>query len=124
MKTILVTGIAGLIGSRFSSWLLDNTDYCVVGIDDLSGGYIENVDSRCTFYDVNLATSQKEIYKIFENHKIEIIYHFAAYAAEGLSPFIRQYNYENNLIATTKLINLSIKYNIKRLPKVGYALIV
>jgi len=114
MKTILVTGIAGLIGSRFSSWLLDNTDYLVVGIDDLSGGYIENVDSRCTFYDVNLATSQKEIYKIFENHKIEIIYHFAAYAAEGLSPFIRKFNYENNLISSTNLINAAIKYNTKR----------
>ena len=42
------------------------------------------------------------------------MFHFAAYAAEGLSPFIRQFNYENNLIATTRLINQSIKHNIKR----------
>lgn len=114
MKTILVTGIAGLIGSRFSNWVLDNTDYRVVGIDDLSGGYIENVDSRATFYNVDLASSQKEIYKIFENHNVEIIYHFAAYAAEGLSPFIRKFNYENNLISSTNLINAAIKYNTKR----------
>jgi len=114
MKTILVTGIAGLIGSRFSKWVLENTDYHVVGIDDLSGGYIENVDDRSTFYNIDLSTSQREIYEIFEKHRIEIIYHFAAYAAEGLSPFIRKFNYENNLISSTNLINAAIKYGTRR----------
>ena len=114
MKTILITGIAGLIGSRFSKWVLDNTDYRIVGIDDLSGGYLENVDSRCTFYNIDLASSQKDVYRIFENHNIEVIYHFAAYAAEGLSPFIRKFNYENNLISSTNLINAAIKYGTKR----------
>ena len=51
---------------------------------------------------------------IFETHKPDYVFHFAAYAAEGLSPFIRQFNYENNLISTTRLINQSIKHNIKR----------
>ena len=97
MKAVLVTGIAGLLGSRFSKWILDNTDYQVVGIDDLSGGYIENVDERATFYNVNLSIGQKSIQEIFEKHNIELVYHFAAYAAEGLSPFIRKFNYENNL---------------------------
>ena len=43
-----------------------------------------------------------------------MVYHFAAYAAEGLSPFIRKYNYENNLIASTNLITKSIQYDVKR----------
>ena len=114
MKTILVTGIAGLLGSRFSKWLLDNTNFQVIGIDDLSGGYIENVDSRAKFYKANLAEDQKIIDEIFENNQIEIVYHFAAYAAEGLSPFIRKFNYQNNLISSTNLINASIKYDVKR----------
>jgi len=114
MKYILVTGVAGLIGSRLTSWILDNTDYNVIGIDDLSGGYIENVDKRCKFYQINLSNSQNEIEKIFKNYKIEIVYHLAAYAAEGLSPFIRKFNYENNLISSINLINASIKFNIKR----------
>ena len=71
MKTILITGIAGLLGSRFASWILDNTDYHVIGIDDLSGGYIENVDKRSTFYNVDLAIDQKVIYDIFNKHNIE-----------------------------------------------------
>jgi len=41
---ILITGVAGLIGSRFASWVVENTDNVVIGIDDLSGGYVENVN--------------------------------------------------------------------------------
>jgi UDP-glucose 4-epimerase len=51
---------------------------------------------------------------VFEKEKISIVYHFAAYAAEGLSPFIRKYNYDNNLITSTNLITCSIQYNISR----------
>jgi UDP-glucose 4-epimerase len=111
-KTVLITGVAGLIGSRFASWLLQNTDSVVVGIDDLSGGYASNVDSRVIFHKMNLVTDETE--SLFEKYNIDLIYHFAAYAAEGLSPFIRKYNYENNLIATTRLINMAIKYDVGR----------
>jgi len=114
MKAMLITGIAGLLGSRFAKWVLDNTDYQVVGIDDLSGGYIENVDNRAIFYNIDISTELKSIQDIFEKHNIEIVYHFAAYAAEGLSPFIRRFNYQNNLISSTNLINSSIEHDVKR----------
>ena len=52
---------------------------------------------------------------IFEAHKIDYVYHFAAYAAEGLSPFIRGYNYDNNLKATARIVNECIKHDVKRL---------
>jgi UDP-glucose 4-epimerase len=111
---VLITGVAGLLGSRLADWIIQNNKAEVYGIDDLSGGYIENVHKKVKFYKINLANDKNKIEKLFEKHKFDYVFHFAAYAAEGLSPFIRQYNYENNLIATTKLINLSIKYNIKR----------
>ena len=72
-----------------------NPDDEIVGIDDLSGGYIENVNSEVTFYKKNLVTDDIEY--LFDKYNFDIVYHFAAYAAEGLSPFIRQFNYENNL---------------------------
>ena len=111
---ILITGIAGLMGSRLAAWILDNTDFCVIGIDDLSGGYVENIDSRAIFYKLNLVTNIEGIKGVFKNHNIDIIYHMAAYAAEGLSPFIRRFNYQNNLIASVNLINESIEQNVKR----------
>lgn len=110
---ILITGVAGLLGSRLADWLATNIDCNIIGIDDLSGGYIENINSKVKFCKLDLASSD-ELEFIFDQHKPDYVFHFAAYAAEGLSPFIRQYNYENNLIASTRLINQSIKHDIKR----------
>jgi UDP-glucose 4-epimerase len=110
---ILITGVAGLLGSRLADWIIENTDSEVVGIDDLSGGYIENVNSEVTFYKKNLVTDDIEY--LFDKYNFDIVYHFAAYAAEGLSPFIRQFNYENNLVATSRIINQCITHDINRL---------
>ena len=110
---ILITGVAGLLGSRLADFILKNTDHKVIGIDDLSGGYIENIPKGVDFRKFNL-TDLHALDGLFQNIKPDIIYHFAAYAAEGLSPFIRKYNYENNLISSTNLITCSIKHDIKR----------
>ena len=113
MNKVLITGVAGLLGSRLADWIIENTDGEVVGIDDLSGGYIENVNSEVTFYKKNLVTDDIEY--LFDKYNFDIVYHFAAYAAEGLSPFIRQFNYENNLVATSRIINQCITHDINRL---------
>lgn len=111
---VLITGIAGLLGSRLSDWLIENhPEIQIVGIDDLSGGYRENVNSKINFWQMNLVNHPIE--NCFEDHKFDYVFHFAAYAAEGLSPFIRKYNYENNLISTTRIVNNCIKYGVKKL---------
>ena len=52
---ILITGVAGLIGSRISDWIIENVENVTIyGIDDLSGGYIENVNNEVKFYNLNL----------------------------------------------------------------------
>ena len=89
MSKILITGVAGLIGSRLADYLIN--DHEIIGIDDLSGGYIENINKDVKFYNINLVTSDK-LSCIFENHKPDYVFHLAAYAAEGLSPFIRKFN--------------------------------
>ena len=112
-KNILITGVAGLLGSRFADWIIENKqDFNVIGIDDLSGGYIENVNGNVKFIKGNLLDIDLDT--VFKENKISYVFHFAAYAAEGLSPFIRAYNYNNNLIVTAKLINASIKHSIER----------
>ena len=113
-KTILITGVAGLIGSRLADWIVENKpEYNVVGIDDLSGGFIENVHPNVKFYQLDLVDGA--INDVFNAHKIDYVYHFAAYAAEGLSPFIRAYNYDNNLKSTALIVNECIKHDVKRL---------
>ena len=110
----LITGVAGLLGSRLADWLTEHTDHKVFGIDDLSGGYIDNVNENVEFYKFDLSNGS-DIERLFERVKPDIVYHFAAYAAEGLSPFMRTYNYKNNLISTAKVVNGCINHDIKRL---------
>jgi len=111
---ILITGVAGLLGSRLSDYIIENHPQVhVVGIDDMSGGYRENVNPKVELWEMNLVNGN--IQECFERHQFDYVYHFAAYAAEGLSPFIRSYNYQNNLVATSRVINECIRYDIKRL---------
>jgi UDP-glucose 4-epimerase len=113
-KKILITGVAGLLGSRLADWIIENhPEVKVVGMDDLSGGYKENIHPDVEFWQMNLVDHPIE--NCFETHKFDYVFHFAAYAAEGLSPFIREYNYKNNLVATARIVNNCIKYDIKRL---------
>ena len=113
-KTILITGVGGLLGSRMADLIIENKpEYEVVGIDSLFGGYLENINKEVVFYKRDLAVD--DISDIFNKHNIEYVYHFAAYAAEGLSPFMRKFNYSNNVISTASIINECIKHNIKRL---------
>lgn len=111
---VLITGVAGLLGSRLADWIIENhPEVKVIGIDDLSGGYKNNLNPKITFWEKNLVKNDLEF--IFKDNKFDYVFHFAAYAAEGLSPFIRQYNYENNLVATARIVNQCIKHDIKRL---------
>lgn len=111
---ILITGIAGLLGSNLADYLINKKNE-VIGIDDLSGGYIENINPNVENYKINLVYDVKSLNEIFSKHNIDYVFHFAAYAAEGLSPFIRNYNYNNNLVATSNIVNCCINHNIKRL---------
>ena len=112
---ILITGIAGLLGSRLADYIVENhTDVEIIGIDDLSGGYFENVNPKVSeFWRMNLVNGN--IKDCFKKHQFDYVYHFAAYAAEGLSPFIRSHNYNNNLVATTRIVNECIRTGVKRL---------
>ena len=51
---VLITGVAGLLGSQLANWLISNNKATVYGIDDLSGGYIENVHPKVNFLKHNL----------------------------------------------------------------------
>ena len=114
-KSVLITGVAGLLGSRLADWIIENKgdEYQVIGVDDLSGGFKENIHPDVKFWQMDLVNHPIE--NIFEEHNIKYVFHFAAYAAEGLSPFIRGYNYDNNLKATARIVNECIKHDVKRL---------
>ena len=108
----LVTGGAGFIGAHVTNELIQ-LGHKVVVLDDLSGGFEDHVNKQAIFIQGSI-TDSKLVKQLFEDYKFTYVYHLAAYAAEGLSHFIRKFNYENNLIGSINLINESVKHKISR----------
>ena len=111
MNNVLVTGGAGFIGSHVAEELL-NRNYQVTVLDDLSGGFVDNLVDGIRFVpgsinDVDLVN------QLFQEEKYDYVFHLAAYAAEGLSHFIKRFNYGNNLIGSVNLINAAVNTGVK-----------
>ena len=113
MSTVLITGAAGLLGANFSRYLT-NKGHTVVGIDNLFGGYESSVDPNSVFYKIDLNNAEA-VNRVFDGHKPDYVYHFAAYAAEGLSPYIRSFNYTNNVVCSANVINACVNTNVKKI---------
>jgi len=111
MKKILVTGAAGFIGSHVVDELI-KMGHHVIALDDLSGGFLENVNKRAEFIEGSFL-NKSLLDKIFTENALTHVYHLGAYAAEGLSHFIRNFNYNNNLIGSINLINAAINFRVK-----------
>ena len=111
MRKILVTGGAGFIGSHIAEAFVHQGDQVVV-LDDLSGGFVDNLVDGVKFVRGSINDFDL-VNRLFDVEKFDFVYHLAAYAAEGLSHFIKRFNYNNNLIGSVNLINASINYQVK-----------
>ncbi len=107
----LITGGAGFIGSHVARHCLA-LGHEVVVLDDLSGGFKDQVPDGATFVRGSVADYDL-LRRLFDDHRFTYVYHLAAYAAEGLSHFIRRFNYTNNLIGGVNLINEAVKHEVR-----------
>ena len=105
--TVLVTGGAGFIGAHVAQQLLD-AGHEVVVLDDLSGGYEENVPTGAAFVNGSVADPEL-VEELFRTHEFAHVFHLAAYAAEGLSHFIRRFNYTNNVLGSVSVLNAALR---------------
>jgi len=108
---VLVTGAAGFIGSHVCAHLLQQKHH-VVGLDDLSGGFQDQIPAGTEFVEGSV-TDMVLVQQLFADHRFEYVFHLAAYAAEGLSHFIKLFNYTNNLLGSVNLINAAVNHEVK-----------
>lgn len=100
------------MGSHVARALLDD-GHDVVVLDDLSGGFTDNVPTAARFIEGSVVDFDV-LSGLFDEHQFDHVFHLAAYAAEGLSHHIRRFNYENNTVASAGLISLAIKHKVRR----------
>jgi UDP-glucose 4-epimerase len=111
MSRVLVTGGAGFIGSHVAAALLDR-GHAVTVLDDLSGGFEDNVPDGAVFVRGSI-TDAALVEALFAEGRFEYVYHLAAYAAEGLSHFIKRFNYTNNVVGSVTLLNAAINAGVR-----------
>ena len=106
---VLVTGGAGFIGSAIARRLPE-----VAVLDDLSGGYWRNIPDGVPFYAHSLVDAEATE-RTIADYKPEVIVHAAAYAAEGLSHWMRRYCFTQNLVGWASLANAAVRHDVRRI---------
>lgn len=110
--SILVTGGAGFMGSWLADELLKR-EHSVVSIDDLSGGFSSNVNKNCKFVKMDLRDTKK-VMEVVKAEGTEIIYHLAAYAAEGQSIFSPIQINDINITSMNNLLVSAVNNDINK----------
>lgn len=116
-ESVIITGVAGFLGSHVARHCLD-IGLNVIGIDDLSGGFRDNIpreildESQGLFIQADICETNR-MNHIFWQFKPKYVYHLAAYAAEQLSPHIKNFNYMNNVVGSMNIINACVNNDVK-----------
>ena len=108
---ILITGVAGFLGSHLAE-KLHNLNYEVIGVDNMSSGYEDNIPKEIKFHKFDCCDFDN-MNKIMKG--IDVIYHCAAAAHEGLSVFSPQEITKNNLQASVAVFSAAISNKVKRI---------
>ena len=111
MKKILVTGAAGFLGSHLAEEL-SKLGHKICGVDNMIGGYRDNVPKNIEFYDYDCCDLDK-MNKVMKD--IDVVYHCAATAHEGLSVFSPVEITKNNYMASISVFTAAISNNVKRI---------
>ena len=107
---VFITGVAGFLGSHLADRLIAQ-GHTVVGVDNLDGGFIENVNPKVEFYkeDCNKLTKMKKYMR-----GCDIVFHAACTAPDGFSFYAPHYITQNTFQITMSVLSAAIENNVKK----------
>ena len=108
---ILVTGVAGFLGSHLAE-KLSSMNHKVIGIDNMIGGYEDNIPKNIEFHDFDCCNLKKMTHIM---NKVDVVYHCAATAHEGLSVFSPFEITKNNYLASVSVFTAAVQNKVKRI---------
>ena len=108
---ILITGPAGFLGSHLSEKLSD-LGHEIIGVDNMTGGYKDNIPKNIKFFNLDCCDLNK-MNKVMK--KVDVVYHCAATAHEGLSVFSPYEISKNNFLASVSVFTAAIAHKVKRI---------
>ena len=111
IKKVLVTGVAGFLGSHLSEKLVKQ-NYEVVGVDNMMAGYEDNIPKNIKFFNFDCCDLDK-MNEVMKN--IDVVYHCAATAHEGLSVFSPFEITKNNFLASVSVFSAAVSHKVKRI---------
>jgi UDP-glucose 4-epimerase len=111
-KTVLITGIAGLLGSHAADKFISE-GYRVIGVDNFVGGYRENVPQKVELHVVDCCDFYAML-EIMKESKPDIVLHAACTAYEGLSVFSPSLVFDNTASATVSVASAAVAVGVKR----------
>ena len=115
-QKILVTGVAGFLGSHLAE-KLSEMNHQVIGVDNMTGGYPDNVPKAIKFHNFDCC----DLNKMNEVMKgVDVVYHCAATAHEGLSVFSPVEITKNNFLASVSVFTAAVSEKVKRIIKKGW----
>ena len=107
---VFITGIAGFLGSHIADRCLEH-GFTVSGCDNLMGGYLDNVPRNAAFHQVDCNDLNKLASLLAD---VDVVYHCAATAYEGLSVFSPHLVTQNIVTATSGVVSAAVSGGVKR----------
>jgi UDP-glucose 4-epimerase len=113
LRTVLITGVAGLLGSHLADKYLKER-WAVIGVDSLIGGYKDNIPLGVEFHEID-CNEFGSLNSLLKGRGVSLVVHAACTAHEGLSVFSPDFIYRNTASATVSVLSASIANEVPKL---------
>lgn len=118
---VAVVGGAGFLGSHLVNYLIDHRDCHVLVIDNLCAGKLEFIHPAAVFEHADISVSEKRLYDLFKQHKVEFVFNYAAHPYIPMSFERPNHVFMTNAVGAIHVINAAQEAGCRSILQVSSA---